>query len=72
VKDLKKKIKMKNILKIFSILIIFNNLISFNNAQSYCLSYEVNTDLKGNDITYSYDVKTPQGYVYFIISHIFN
>ena len=51
---------MKNILKILTF-IIFNNFITFNNAQSYCLNYEVDTDLKGNDITYSYDIRTPQG-----------
>ncbi len=42
-------------------------LIELNQAQqNVCSSLESNVDYKGNDLSFTYDTKTPQGIYYLI------
>ena len=45
----------------FQIFFILMSKILLIKSESYCGFYEQNVDIKGHDVTYTYDAKSPTG-----------
>jgi hypothetical protein len=52
---------MIRILYLTFVYLLFNVLFKTTQSAGYhCIAYEQNVDYKGNDVTFTYDVRTPQ------------
>lgn len=57
-------------IKVFFACCLLSAILEISKAESYCANYEDNIDIKGHDVTYTYDTRSPLGFNLFSLFFI--